>query len=125
LPRRRRAARARRPGGDRPPLPAGARRRGDHRRRPLRPAVRCLGRGREPPPLGEGAPRARRPVAMLPLRDNVPTRTFPVVTVALIAINAAVWLFYQLPNLDRSVRELAFFPCEVNSSCPPVVHPEG
>ncbi len=62
---------------------------------------------------------------MLPLRDNVPTRTFPVVTVALIAINVSVWLFYQLPNLDRSVRELAFFPCEVNSSCPPVVHPEG
>jgi membrane associated rhomboid family serine protease len=62
---------------------------------------------------------------MLPLRDNVPTRTFPVVTVALIAVNVAVWLFYQLPNLDRSVRELAFYPCEVNSSCPPVVHPEG
>ena len=54
---------------------------------------------------------------MLPLRDNVPTRTFPVVTVALIAINAAVWLFYQLPNLDRSVHDLAFHPCEVNGSC--------
>ena len=54
---------------------------------------------------------------MLPLRDNVPTRTFPVVTVALIAINVAVWLFYQLPNLDRSVHDLAFHPCEVNGSC--------
>jgi membrane associated rhomboid family serine protease len=54
---------------------------------------------------------------VLPLRDNVPTREFPVVTVALIAINVAVWLFYQLPNLDRSVRDLAFHPCEVNGSC--------
>ena len=54
---------------------------------------------------------------MLPLRDNVPTRTFPVVTVTLIAINVAVWLLYQLPNLDRSVHDLAFHPCEVNGSC--------
>jgi membrane associated rhomboid family serine protease len=54
---------------------------------------------------------------VLPLRDNVPTRTFPVVTVALIVVNVAVWLFYQLPNLDRSVRDLAFHPCEVNGSC--------
>jgi hypothetical protein len=29
---------------------------------------------------------------MLPLRDNVPTRRFPVVTVALIAINFGVWI---------------------------------
>jgi membrane associated rhomboid family serine protease len=57
---------------------------------------------------------------MLPIRDNVPTRTFPVVTVTLIAINVAVWLFYQLPNLDRSVRDLAFHPCEVNGSCPQI-----
>jgi hypothetical protein len=57
---------------------------------------------------------------VLPLRDNVPTRTFPVVTVTLIAINVAVWLFYQLPNLDRSVRDLAFHPCEVNGSCPQI-----
>src|SRR6266487_5405671 len=54
---------------------------------------------------------------MLPLRDNVPTRTFPIVTVALIGINVAVWLFYQLPHLDRSVHDLAFHPCEVNGSC--------
>ena len=57
---------------------------------------------------------------MLPLRDNVPTRSFPFVTVALIAANVAVWLFYQLPDLDRSVRQLAFHPCEVNDSCPVV-----
>jgi rhomboid family protein len=61
---------------------------------------------------------------VLPLRDNVPTRTFPVVTVTLIAINVAVWLFYQVPNLDRSVQDLAFHPCEVNGSCPPGFHPD-
>jgi membrane associated rhomboid family serine protease len=54
---------------------------------------------------------------VLPLRDNVPTRTFPVVTVALIAVNVAVWLFYELPNLDRAVNDFAFHPCEVNGSC--------
>ena len=61
---------------------------------------------------------------MIPLRDNVPTRTFPIVTVTLIAINVAVWLFYQLPNLDRSVHDLAFHPCEVNGSCPQGFQPD-
>ena len=36
---------------------------------------------------------------------------------ALIAINVAVWIFYELPNLDHAVTELAFHPCEVNDSC--------
>ena len=57
---------------------------------------------------------------MLPLRDNVPTREFPVATVTLIAINVAVFVLYQLPNLDRSVRDLGFHPCEVNGSCPQI-----
>jgi membrane associated rhomboid family serine protease len=57
---------------------------------------------------------------VLPLRDNVPTRTFPVVTVTLIGVNVAVWLFYQLPNLNRSVHDFAFHPCEVNGSCPQI-----
>jgi membrane associated rhomboid family serine protease len=55
---------------------------------------------------------------VFPIRDNVPTRTFPIVTIALIAANVSVWLFYQLPDLEGSVRELAFQPCEVNDSCP-------
>ncbi len=56
---------------------------------------------------------------MFPLKDNVPTRSFPLVTVALIVANAAIWIFYQLPDLDGSVVELAYQPCEVVSSCPP------
>ena len=57
---------------------------------------------------------------MLPLRDNVPTRHFPVVTVALIAANVLVWVLYQLPDLQGSVDELAYHPCEVEDSCPTV-----
>jgi membrane associated rhomboid family serine protease len=56
---------------------------------------------------------------LFPLKDNVPTRSFPIVTVALIAANFAVWIFYELPNLNRSVIEWAYQPCEVVSSCPP------
>ena len=40
---------------DRPPLPARPPRRGDHRRGPLRRALRRLGPGREPPARAEGA----------------------------------------------------------------------
>jgi len=47
---------------------------------------------------------------MLPLSDGLPARRFPVVTVALIVANFAVWLFYELPNLNSAV-----YPA---SSCP-------
>jgi membrane associated rhomboid family serine protease len=57
---------------------------------------------------------------VLPLRDNVPTRSFPLVTVALIAANVLVWVLYQLPNLDESIVELAYQPCEVVNTCPTV-----
>ena len=57
---------------------------------------------------------------MLPLRDNVPTRSFPIVTAALILANVLVWVLYQLPDLQGSVDELAYHPCEVESSCPTV-----
>jgi len=57
---------------------------------------------------------------VFPIKDNVPTRSFPIVTVALIAINSAVWIFYQVPDLDQSVNELAYHPCEVENSCPVV-----
>jgi membrane associated rhomboid family serine protease len=55
---------------------------------------------------------------VFPIKDNVPTRSFPLVTVLLIAANAAVWIFYQLPDLEQSAVELAYQPCEVNDSCP-------
>jgi len=57
---------------------------------------------------------------VLPLRDNVPTRSRPLVTYALIVANILVWVLYQLPDLQGSVDELAFHPCEVEGSCPTV-----
>ena len=54
---------------------------------------------------------------MLPLRDNVPTRSRPVLTWALIAANVVVWVLYQLPHLQRSVDELGYHPCELEGSC--------
>jgi membrane associated rhomboid family serine protease len=54
---------------------------------------------------------------MLPIKDNVPTRRFPVVTVALIAANFAVWILYQLPHLDRSILDSGYFPCEPANEC--------
>ena len=56
---------------------------------------------------------------MIPIRDNIPTRRFPVVTVTLIAINAAVWILYELPDLDKAVVESGWIPCEVNGTCDP------
>jgi membrane associated rhomboid family serine protease len=58
---------------------------------------------------------------MLPLRDNVPTRHFPVLTVGLIVANVLVYFFFQDGGLiaaEGPVREYAFQPCEVDDSCP-------
>jgi membrane associated rhomboid family serine protease len=55
---------------------------------------------------------------VIPIHDSVPTRSFAVVTATLIAVNSAVWLFYQVPQLQASVFELGFLPCEVDNSCP-------
>ena len=54
---------------------------------------------------------------MLPLRDNVPTRRFPVVTVAIIAVNFGVWILYELPNLNRAILDSGYFPCEPVHDC--------
>jgi membrane associated rhomboid family serine protease len=39
------------------------------------------------------------------------------VTVALIATNVAVWIFYELPDLQYAVNQLAYHPCELENSC--------
>jgi len=54
---------------------------------------------------------------VLPLRDNVPTRSRPLVTYALILANVLVWVLYQLPDLQGSVDDLAYHPCELENSC--------
>jgi membrane associated rhomboid family serine protease len=63
-------------------------------------------------------------VPLIPLRDNVPTRRVPIVTIALIAANVAVWVLYQRrTGLDASVVELGFQPCEVDATCPTTGQP--
>ena len=54
---------------------------------------------------------------MLPLSDEMPARRFPIVTVALIAANLAVWILYELPDLDAAVREGSFYACDVDNTC--------
>jgi membrane associated rhomboid family serine protease len=54
---------------------------------------------------------------MIPLSDSLHSRRFPVVNVLLIAANFAVWIFYELPNLDSSVYHSSFYACSVNDTC--------
>ena len=54
---------------------------------------------------------------MLPLSDGLHPRRFPLVNVALIAANVAVWLLYELPNLGSAVHQSSFYPCAVDNTC--------
>jgi membrane associated rhomboid family serine protease len=54
---------------------------------------------------------------MIPLSDGIPARRFPFVNVALIVANFAVWLFYELPDLNAAIAHASFYPCTVDGSC--------
>jgi rhomboid family protein len=54
---------------------------------------------------------------MIPLSDGIPARRFPLVNVALILANFAVWIFYELPDLEGSVLHASFYPCTVEATC--------
>jgi rhomboid family protein len=54
---------------------------------------------------------------MLPLSDGMRARHFPAVNVALLAANMAVWVLYELPDLEGAVAHASFYPCAVDSSC--------
>jgi membrane associated rhomboid family serine protease len=54
---------------------------------------------------------------MLPLKDNVPTRTFPVVTVALIAVNVIVWLWEWRSGVNKEVIQYGYYPCTIDHEC--------
>jgi len=54
---------------------------------------------------------------MLPLSDGLHPRRFPIVNVALIAANFAVWILYELPHLNSAVYHASFYPCAVDNAC--------
>ena len=54
---------------------------------------------------------------MLPLKDNVPTRAFPVVTVALIAANVIVWFWELQTGVEHDVLHYGYYPCSVEGPC--------
>jgi membrane associated rhomboid family serine protease len=54
---------------------------------------------------------------MIPISDGLHVRRFPVVNVAIIVANFAVWTFYELPHLSNAVFHASFYPCTVNGAC--------
>ena len=54
---------------------------------------------------------------MLPLSSGIPARRLPIINIAIIVANFAVWLFYELPHLQSAVFHASFYPCTVNGSC--------
>jgi membrane associated rhomboid family serine protease len=54
---------------------------------------------------------------MLPLSDGLHPRRFPIVNVALIAANFAVWILYELPHLGLAVYHGSFYACTVDNAC--------
>ena len=54
---------------------------------------------------------------MLPLSDGIRARRFPVVNVTLIVANFAVFIIYELPNLNGAVYHASFYPCSVDNAC--------
>jgi membrane associated rhomboid family serine protease len=55
---------------------------------------------------------------VLPIRDNVPTRTFPIVTASLIAANLVVWI-WQLSgtSFEVDVIRYGYYPCKIEGPC--------
>jgi membrane associated rhomboid family serine protease len=54
---------------------------------------------------------------VIPLSDGIPARRLPIVNLALIAANFAVWIFYELPHLGSSVFHASFYACTVDGAC--------
>ena len=54
---------------------------------------------------------------MIPLSDGVLVQRFPLVNVALIAANFAVFVFYELPDLNAAISHASFYPCSIQNAC--------
>ena len=56
---------------------------------------------------------------MIPLRDNVPTRKTPLVTIGIIVLNAIVW-FWEIggkTSMETDVIHYGYYPCKLEDSC--------
>ena len=55
---------------------------------------------------------------MLPLKDNVPTMTFPAVTVGIIVVNAIVWIWeFTGTSVETDVIHYGYYPCQIVGPC--------
>src|SRR6516165_364615 len=54
---------------------------------------------------------------MLPLSNGIPARRLPIINLAIILANFAVWLFYEIPHLQSAIFHASFYPCTLNGSC--------
>jgi membrane associated rhomboid family serine protease len=55
---------------------------------------------------------------VLPLKDNVPTRAFPVVTVVLIVVNVLVYVWENSgKGLNNHVFRWGYYPCAIDGPC--------
>jgi rhomboid family protein len=55
---------------------------------------------------------------VLPIKDNVPTQTFPVVTVGLIAVNVVVWIWeFTGTSVEHDVLLYGYYPCSFEGPC--------
>jgi membrane associated rhomboid family serine protease len=63
---------------------------------------------------------------VIPLKDNVPTRTFPVVTVGIIVVNSLVWLWEITgTSVNTDVAHYGYYPCAIEGPCVgPAIHHE-
>src|SRR5438093_9479483 len=55
---------------------------------------------------------------MLPLKDNVPTRSFPAITVGIIAVNVIVWIWeFTGTSVETDVIHYGYYPCKIDAPC--------
>jgi membrane associated rhomboid family serine protease len=61
---------------------------------------------------------------VLPLKDNVPTRAFPIVTVGLIAANILVWIWeFTGTSVEHDVFLYGYYPCTLDHECVTTIVP--
>jgi len=63
---------------------------------------------------------------VIPLKDNVPTRAFPIVTVGLIAVNILVWIWeFTGTSVNHDVFLYGYYPCSLEGPCDATIVPPG